>query len=148
MRPLLILLSFILSTQLAFAADTLEVSEPYARATPPNAPTSAIFLSMHNTSEQAISLISASTPAAGRVELHTMLMDGDIMQMRQVRQIEVPAKGTVELKPGGFHLMLFDLQKAFIEGEQLQLYLNFSDGSQQHLNVPVKNVMAMMKMKQ
>ncbi|MGY5450651.1 copper chaperone PCu(A)C [Agarivorans sp. MS3-6] len=145
MRAFYLLISLLFTSHMAFASDAIMVSEVYARATPPNAPTSAIFLTMHNHSEQAISLVSAETPAAGRVELHTMLMDGDIMKMRQVEKIEVPAKQMVELKPGGFHLMLFNLQQPFNEGEQLALSLNFSDGSSQQFNVAVKKVMHKMK---
>jgi copper(I)-binding protein len=145
MRSILLALSLLFSFNLAANQAAITVSEAYARATPPNAPTSAIFLTMSNTSEQEVSLVSASTPAAGRVELHTMLMDGDVMQMRQVEQIEVASGKVVELKPGGLHLMLFDLQTQFAEGEELALKLVFSDGSQQQLTVPVKKVMHKMK---
>ncbi|WP_221074838.1 copper chaperone PCu(A)C [Agarivorans aestuarii] len=145
MRSILLALSLLFSFNLAANQAAITVSEAYARATPPNAPTSAIFLKMSNTSEQEVSLVSASTPAAGRVELHTMLMDGDVMQMRQVKQIEVASGKVVELKPGGLHLMLFDLQTKFAEGEELALKLVFSDGSQQQLTVPVKKVMHKMK---
>jgi copper(I)-binding protein len=145
MRSILLALSLLFSFNLAANQAAITVSEAYARATPPNAPTSAIFLTMSNTSEQEVSLVSASTPAAGRVELHTMLMDGDVMQMRQVEQIEVASGKVVELKPGGLHLMLFDLQTQFAEGEELALKLFFSDGSQQQLTVPVKKVMHKMK---
>ena len=145
MRSFLLALSLLFSFQVAANETAITVSDAYARATPPNAPTSAIFLKMTNASEHEMSLTSASTPAAGRVELHTMLMDGDVMQMRQVKQIEVAAGKTVELKPGGLHLMLFDLQTKFAEGEEVELTLVFSDGSQQQLTVPVKKVMHKMK---
>ncbi len=144
MRALILIISLIFSSY--SLAKSLELSDAYARATPPNAPTSAIFLQLNNPTEHSISLLSASTPAAGRVELHTMIMDGDVMKMRQIEKIEVPAHSTVELKPGGLHLMLFDLQQAFKEGQELSLKLNFSDGSQQQLNLPVKKVMLMKKM--
>lgn len=144
MRVFLLIIGLIFSGY--SLAASLELTGAYARATPPNAPTSAIFLRLNNPTEQAISLISASTPAAGRVELHTMIMDGDVMKMRQVEEIAVPAHSTVELKPGGLHLMLFDLQQAFEEGQQLSLDLHFSDGSQQHIKLPVKKVMLMKNM--
>ncbi|MDO6763651.1 copper chaperone PCu(A)C [Agarivorans sp. 1_MG-2023] len=145
MRPFLLIISLLFSTYSVAAESSIAVKEVYARATPPNAPTSAIFLSMHNHGDQDISLVAAATPAAGRVELHTMLMDGDVMKMRQVKEIKVAANTMVELKPGGLHLMLFDLQIPFKEGEELQLTLKFSDGSQQQLLVPVKKVMHKMK---
>ncbi|WP_427981486.1 copper chaperone PCu(A)C [Agarivorans sp.] len=144
MRALILITSLMLSGY--SLAASLELTGAYARATPPNAPTSAIFLQLSNPTERSISLISANTPAAGRVELHTMIMDGDVMKMRQIEKIEVPAHSTVELKPGGLHLMLFDLQHAFEEGQQLSLDLHFSDGSQQHIKLPVKKVMLMKNM--
>lgn len=145
MRSILLALSLLFSVHLAANDGAITVNGAYARATPPNAPTSAIFMQMNNNSEQTVSLVSASTPAAGRVELHTMLMDGDVMQMRQVEKIEVPAGKQVELKPGGLHLMLFDLANKFAEGEEVELTLVFSNGSQQQLTVPVKKVMHKMK---
>ncbi|NDG48773.1 MAG: copper chaperone PCu(A)C [Rhodospirillales bacterium] len=63
------------------------------------------FLTIRNAGG-ADRLLSASTPAAGRTELHTMLRDGDIMRMRQVEAIAVPANGAVSLAPGGLHIML------------------------------------------
>ncbi|WP_411992684.1 copper chaperone PCu(A)C [Agarivorans sp. DSG3-1] len=145
MRPFLLIFSLLFSAYSVAAESSIVVKEVYARATPPNAPTSAIFLSMHNHGDQVISLVAAATPAAGRVELHTMLMDGDVMKMRQVKEIKVAANTMVELKPGGLHLMLFDLQIPFKEGEELQLTLDFSDGSQQQLQVPINKVMHKMK---
>ncbi|MEE1675278.1 copper chaperone PCu(A)C [Agarivorans aestuarii] len=145
MRSILLALSLLFSFNLLANEAAITVSDAYARATPPNAPTSAIFLKMSNTSEQKVSLVSASTPAAGRVELHTMLMDGDVMQMRKVNEIEVASGEVVELKPGGLHLMLFDLQTKFAEGEEVELNLEFSDGSQQQLTAPIKKVMHKMK---
>lgn len=144
MRALILIISLIFSSY--SLAASLELSDAYARATPPNAPTSAIFLKLTNPTERSISLISASTPAAGRVELHTMLMDGDVMKMRQIEKIDVPAHSTVELKPGGLHLMLFNLQQAFVEGQELSLELKFSDGSQQDITLPIKKVMLMKNM--
>jgi len=144
MRAFLLIIGLIFSGY--SLAASLELTGAYARATPPNAPTSAILLHLNNSTEHAISLVSANTPAAGRVELHTMSMDGDVMKMRQIEKIEVPAHSSVELKPGGLHLMLFNLQQSFKEGQELDLELNFSDGSQQRITLPVKKVMLMKKM--
>ncbi len=95
------------------------------------------------------SIVSASSPASGKVELHTHVKEGDVMKMRQVDQISIPASGTVELKPGGLHIMLFDLQQDFIEGKSIEVTINFANGDQQTFTAPpIKKVMAgMMKMK-
>ena len=70
-------------------------------------------------------LLSATTPAAGRTELHTMIRDGDIMRMRQLPEIAVPAGGAVTLAPGGLHIMLIGLTQPLAVGEEVPLTLVF-----------------------
>lgn len=146
-RSILLLASTIalLFGSFASASDVM-IHHPYARATPPNAPTSAVFLQLHNTENRERNLVSASTPAAGKVELHTHVMDGDVMKMRQVDTISVPAMGATELKPGGLHIMLFQLQQDFKEGGEIEVTLNFADGNSQTFKAKIKKVMkGMMK---
>jgi len=148
MRRLLILLISTISllfASLASASDVI-IRHPYVRATPPNTPTSALFLMLENKSDKDRVLISASTPVAGRVELHTHIMDGDIMKMRQVETITVPAQGKITLKPGGLHIMLFQLKQNLREGETIDVTLNFLDGNSQMFKANIKKVMqGMMK---
>ncbi|WP_325894582.1 copper chaperone PCu(A)C [Grimontia sp. NTOU-MAR1] len=129
----------------SFAA--VEVSKPYARATPPHAPNSAAFMMLKNSGDESVSLVKAATPVAKKVELHTHTMDGGMMKMRQVENIEIPANGMSELKPGGLHIMLFGLQNPLKEGETLTLTLSFSDGTKVTKNIPVKKVMTGSQMK-
>lgn len=145
MRHLFILITLALTSTFATANSSFMVHDVYARATPPNAPTSAIFLTFMNNSDQTRSLISATTPASGKVELHTHVMDGDVMKMRQIDKIDIPANGMTELKPGGLHIMLFDLQQSFNPGEEIDVTLNFANGESKTLKAPVKKVMAGMK---
>jgi len=83
-------------------------------------------------------LLSASTPAAGRTELHTMLRDGDIMRMRQVEAIAVPANGAVTLAPGGLHIMLIGLTRPLAVGESVPLTLVFERAGTVTLNLAVQ----------
>ena len=83
-------------------------------------------------------LLSASTPAAGRTELHTMLRDGDIMRMRQVDAIAVPANGAVTLAPGGLHIMLIGLTRPLAVGESVPLTLVFERAGTVTLNLAVQ----------
>ncbi|MDB1125689.1 copper chaperone PCu(A)C [Vibrio algarum] len=137
-------LSLLLSS-FAFASDVI-IDHPYARATPPNAPTSAVFLVLNNSDNVERSIVSASTPAAGKVELHTHVMDGDVMKMRQVDSISIPAQGQTVLKPGGLHIMLFELQQDFKEGGQIDVTVNFANGESQSFTAKIKKVMkGMMK---
>ncbi len=70
-------------------------------------------------------LVSASSPASAKVELHVHINDGGVMKMREVPGYDVPAKGAFELKPGGAHLMFMDIKRPFKEGEKVPVKLRF-----------------------
>jgi copper(I)-binding protein len=70
-------------------------------------------------------LVSASSPAAAKVELHVHINDGGVMKMREVPGYDVPAKGSFELKPGGAHLMFMNIKQPFKEGEKVPVTLKF-----------------------
>ncbi|MCG3758351.1 copper chaperone PCu(A)C [Vibrio cincinnatiensis] len=139
---------FILITSLfatyTYAHDSLVIKEPYARATPPNAPTSAVFGTLINHSQTDEYIVAASSPSAGKIELHDMIQEGEVMKMRQVDQFTVPAQGTLELKPGSFHIMLFDLQHPFDEGEEITMQLMTQTGQSLLFIAPVKKIIASM----
>jgi len=123
------------------ASAEITVSDAYARAVPPGQMNSASFMTLNNSAAESVALISGKSSAAKVVELHTHTnMDG-VMQMRQVDKIELPAAGSVVLQPGGYHVMLIGLNQDLAAGSEIDLELNFSDGSQQQLQVPVKNIM-------
>ncbi|WP_026972887.1 copper chaperone PCu(A)C [Aliagarivorans marinus] len=121
------------------------IAHPYVRATPPGVTTSAAFMHIKNDAASSLSLVSATTQQASKVELHTMVQEGDIMMMRQVDAIDLPGNGEVMLKPGGLHVMLFGLEKPLVEGDSLKLELQFSDGSSQQISAPIKKVAAGMQ---
>lgn len=146
MKRLTLALCTLLASPFTLAND-IEVHHPYARAMPPGAPTSAVFVTLMNKSDQQRAIVSASTPAAGKVELHTHIKDGDVMRMRQVPEIVIPAKGKTVLKPGGLHIMLFELQQTFSEGERIDVTVNYRNGESQTFNAKIKKVMTGMKMK-
>ncbi|MBY6195837.1 copper chaperone PCu(A)C [Vibrio hangzhouensis] len=134
-------------TPLSFAHAAIDIHDAYARATPPNATTSAVFATIENSGEQDRTLVQAASQAASVVELHDVIMDGDMMQMRQVENIVIPANGQTILKPGSLHIMLLDVQKPLTEGQNIDVELTFANGEVQSLSVPVKKVMAGMKHK-
>lgn len=128
-------------------ASNIEVKDAYARATPPNLPNSASFMTLINTTDKDIDLVSASSDISNVVELHTHDMKNGVMTMYQVPKIQIKANSQTVLKPGGFHVMLIDLKtKPLKEGENIDITLNFSDGSSQTITAPIKKVMAGMKM--
>ena len=82
-------------------------------------------------------LISASSPAAGEVQLHEMSMEGSVMKMRQVKDITVPAGGAVELKPGGLHLMFMNIKSPLTAGESVPVKLKFARAGEVEVRMPV-----------
>lgn len=121
----------------ADAATELDIATPYARAVPAGTPHSAAFMSITNQGTADRALVAATSPVAEAVELHTHQRDAGIMRMRQVERIELPARTTVALAPGGLHLMLIGLSGALEADTTLPLTLTLDDGSQLELSVPV-----------
>ncbi|UUX95990.1 copper chaperone PCu(A)C [Aquabacterium sp. J223] len=83
-------------------------------------------------------VVAASSPVAQRVELHTMTLDNDIMRMRQLDAIDLPAGQTVELRPGGLHLMVFGLKAPLKTGERLPLVLTLEKGGELRTELAVR----------
>jgi len=107
----------------------VEIAEPWVRATVPEQKVTGAFMKI--TSKADAKLVDARTPLAGRTEIHEMTMDGDTMKMRQIPNLPLPAGVTVELKPGGFHVMLFELTAQAKEGDTVPLTLLIEIGSKQ-----------------
>lgn len=112
-------------------------SNAYAYATAEGATTGAIFLTLNNTNATSDQLIGARSSKAPRVEIHESYVDeaDGTMQMRQVQSVDVTPGQPVELKPGGYHIMLFDLAEPLVEGQTFEVTLNFANGGE--VTVPV-----------
>jgi len=129
-RRLLILAAAVSLTTPAFARDTiteagaLRIVNPWTRAAGQGMQGGG-FLIIRNTTAQPDRLVSATSPAAGRLELHTHIRDGDVMRMRPVNDIPVPANGEVTLQPGGLHLMLIGLTRPMEVGQTIPVTLRF-----------------------
>lgn len=120
MKRLLMLLLFVSTPLLA----QVQVEKPWARATAPGAKVAGGYMVIRNAGA-ADRLVSASSPAAAKVELHVHLNDNGVMKMREVPGYDVPANGAFELKPGGAHLMFMDIRRPFKEGEKVPVKLKF-----------------------
>jgi copper(I)-binding protein len=112
------------------AAELVTVSKPRIRATAPGQTVSGAFMTLVNSSETAYALTSVSFSGASVVEIHETSMNEDMMRMRKVSHIDIPANGSVELKPGSYHIMLIGLEKEMKAGTAETLTLTFSDDSQ------------------
>ncbi|WP_338167115.1 copper chaperone PCu(A)C [Vibrio sp. 10N] len=140
-----LLLSAIALAPLSMAQAAIDVNDVYARATPPNATTSAVFGTIENTGNEVRTIVSASSQASSVVELHDVIKEGDVMKMRQVNTIDIPANGKTILKPGSLHVMLLDVKAPMKEGDTINVELTFANGEVKVLTVPVKKVMSGMK---
>lgn len=125
------------------AADAVQAEGAYARAVPPGLPNSAAFVDLSNTGTADHALVAAESTAAQVVELHTHSMEDGMMRMRQVEKIPLPAGETVQLRPGGLHIMLIGLDHQLQPGETVELTLIYEDGSRETLITPVSKVQAM-----
>ena len=97
-------------------------------------------MTLANASSTPYALTSVSFNAAGMVELHETSMNGKMMQMRRISQIDIPANGSVELKPGSYHVMLMGLDKGLTAGTTETLTLTFSDNSQKTVEASVSDL--------
>jgi periplasmic copper chaperone A len=122
----------------ALAAD-ITVDDPFARASAGPAKAGAAFMTLKNTGPTGDVLTGASAPVAQQAELHAHIKDGDVMRMREVEQVDVPAGGTVRLEPGGLHVMLIGLKAPLKEGETFPLTLTFAKAGTMTVQVPVKS---------
>ncbi len=102
----------------------IRIDHPWARATAPGAKTGAAYAAFMNDGATD-KLVSASADVSKAVQLHTHLMDGNVMRMRQVESIELNSGTTTRLEPGGLHIMLIDLDAPLVEGETFPMTLTF-----------------------
>ncbi len=114
----------------------VKVSDPWVRGTVAQQKATGAFMQL--TAEQASRLVAVTSPVAGVVEIHEMTMDGNLMKMRQVPGLDLPAGKTVELKPGGYHVMLMDLKQPLKTGESVPITLVFEDKAKQRQSVEIK----------
>jgi hypothetical protein len=103
------------------AAAQVTVTDPWVRGTVQGQMATGAFMKLQ--SANAARLVEASSPVAGVVEIHEMTMQNNVMRMRAVQALDLPAGRAVELKPGGYHVMLMDLKQQMKEGEVVPLTL-------------------------
>lgn len=113
------------------------IDRPWSRALPAVAPNGAAYLRIENGGNEAVRIVSVSSPISERAELHAHEMEGGIMKMRRVHSVEVPARGAVSFEPGGLHVMLIGLKKALVAGESFPLTLELDKAGTIHVTVEV-----------
>jgi hypothetical protein len=124
------------------AKGKVTVENAWARATFALAKTGAVYLSIHNQSENKLTLLSVSVESAvaNDAQLHETLMQGEMMQMREATDgFEIPWGSTLEFSPGGKHIMLMGLEKPLTTGEQFVLSLRFENNKVMRVPIEVKD---------
>ena len=117
----------------------VKVDGAWARATVPGQKGTGAFMTL--TAEQSLRLVSVASPVAGVSEIHEMKMEGDVMRMRAMPALELPAGKAVVLRPGSYHLMLMDLKQPLVKDTQVPVTLRFVDSqgkaSEMQLSLPI-----------
>jgi copper(I)-binding protein len=126
-----------------FKIGGITVVAPWARATPGGTKVGGAYLELKAAAGAGDRLVSASSPAAGSVEIHEHASEGGVMKMRRIDGLAVPAGASVMLKPGGYHLMLMDLKQPLKQGDKLQLTLTFEKAGTLSVEGPVAPIGAM-----
>ena len=120
------------------SAAQITVKEPWVRATVAAQKATGAFMQISSAADAK--LVEAKSPAAGTVEIHEMKMDNNVMKMRAVPEVALPAGKTVELKPGGYHVMMMDLKAQVKEGDTVPLTLVFEGKDKKRETVEIKAV--------
>ena len=113
----------------------VKVEDPWVRATVPQQRVTGAFMKL--TASEPLRIVEARSPLAGNVEIHEMAMEGGVMKMRALTSLELPSGKAVDLKPGGHHVMLFDLKQQIKAGDSVPLTLVVVDAGGKRRNVEV-----------
>ncbi|HSY30209.1 MAG TPA: copper chaperone PCu(A)C [Burkholderiaceae bacterium] len=137
-------LGAVLFMNLALADDshigTIQINHAHARPTVPGQLSGAAYLSIENKGSHSDKLLTVSSPIAASAEVHNTIMDGNIMRMREVSELEVQSSARVVMAPGdGYHIMLVGLKKALVPGEKIPLSLRFEKAGKLEIEAVVDN---------
>ena len=119
-------------------AQSVQIKDAFARATNPGQSVGGGYLTIENPNTSPDKLVSVSYAKASSVQIHEMKMEGDKMIMRDIGTLVIPAKSTVELKPGGYHLMLMGLKEQLNDGDVLPITLQFEKAGKVDVSMPVR----------
>ncbi len=137
-RNLYFSILFLLLSIANAGAQGISVQDAWIRGIPPSATSTAAFMTIHNTGSDDVVLKSAECDVAETVQIHTMEQVGEMMKMKEVSELRVPANGQAILAPKGYHIMLIGLVRPIHEGETIPLSLKFTDGATVAVDAVVK----------
>ena len=123
----------------------ITIRDGWLQEAPPSQKITAAYMVIENHGKADIALTRATSPVIDVIELHKMELSDGLMKMRRVESIKIPSVGEVELKLGGYHLMVIGLKQPLKEGDTVTISLEFNDGRRQSIEIPVRPRSAMMK---
>jgi len=130
------LLPLVALLPMSAALAQVEISDAWVRGTVQGQHATGAFMKL--VAARDLTLVAAASPVAKVVEVHEMKMDGNVMRMRAVERLPLPAGVSVELRPGGYHVMLMSLQRTMNAGDAVPITLTFEDNSGKRTSVEVK----------
>lgn len=122
----------------SYQVGELDIAHPWSRPLPPVATVGVTYFTVTNNGDTDDVLLGADSPVAEAVEIHTHVRDGDMMKMRQLEDLAIPAQGELTLAPGGHHLMLINLKKVPAKGERFPVTLHFKQAGSVKVEVDVE----------
>lgn len=124
-----------------YKVGSIKIEQPWARATPKGATIGAGYMKITNTGSEPDRLVGGSVAFAARFEVHSMTMEQGVMKMREVKDgLEIKPGETVELKPGGYHVMFVDLKQPLKQGEDVSVTLKFAKAGTIDVKYPVEAI--------
>jgi copper(I)-binding protein len=123
-----------------YKAGELEIAHPWSQELPPNAPNVAAYFVIHNSGKTADRLLSVDSPIAGEAQLHEHVMQGDVMKMQHVPNVQIPAGGEVTFAPMAYHVMLLNLKDRSLlsDGKRFPLTMHFEKAGDVQVEVAVE----------
>ena len=137
----LALLGTAIATAQEYKAWSIAISKPWIRATPAGAKVGGGYLKIENTGKEADRLIGGSASVAGKLEVHEMTTENNVMKMRELpKGLEIKPGQTVELKPGSYHIMMMDLKEPLKEGATVKGTLQFEKAGKVDIEYKVEGM--------
>ncbi len=117
------------------------VEDAWIRGLPPGVPNASAYMTLTNSGTEEVVLTGATSPIAGSVMLHGTMNHDGVLHMMHLESVAIPAGAELKLESGGTHLMLMELKAAPAPGTEVELTLQFADGTSQALQLPVRSVL-------
>ncbi|NPA58050.1 MAG: copper chaperone PCu(A)C [Aquificae bacterium] len=124
----------------AYTQPVIKVVDPWVRAVPPTMKNSALFMTIINDGDEDDELIEVKGDISKMIQIHRTVNENGVMKMVHVEKIEIPAHSKVELKPGGYHVMLMGLKRPLKEGEKIKFTLVFKKSGEIQIEAPVRKM--------